>query len=72
MLGEELECMHETGNVQGLYAVGVVRTGTGTTEPLHWPPLYMTLALPVIMSHLALAKKPGDFSLFLDTISLKN
>ena len=32
MLGKELECMHEIGNVHDLYAVGVVRTGTGTIE----------------------------------------
>ena len=30
MLGEELECMCETGNVHDLYTVGVVMTGTGT------------------------------------------
>ena len=39
MLGEELECMLETGNVHDLYAVGVVRTGTGTVEQLRWLPL---------------------------------
>ena len=34
MLGEELECIRETGNVHDLYAVGVVKTGTGTVGHL--------------------------------------
>ena len=36
-LGEELECMCETGNVHDLYAVDVVITGTETVEQLRWP-----------------------------------
>ena len=34
MLGEELKCIRETGNVHDLYAVGVVKTGTGTVGHL--------------------------------------
>ena len=35
MLGKELECMHATENVHDLYAVAVVRIGTGTIQQLH-------------------------------------
>ena len=34
MLGEELKCIRETGNVHDLYAVGIVKTGTGTVGHL--------------------------------------
>ena len=34
MLGEELQCICEMGNVHDLYAVGIVKTGTGTVGHL--------------------------------------
>ena len=34
MLGEELQCIREMGNVHDLYAVGIVKTGTGTVDHL--------------------------------------
>ena len=34
MIGEELQCVREVGNVHDLYAVGVVKTGTGTVGHL--------------------------------------
>jgi len=34
MLGEELQCFHEIGNIHDLYAVKVSKTGTGTVGHL--------------------------------------
>jgi len=34
MLGEELQCLREIGNIYDLYAVKVVKTGTGTVGHL--------------------------------------
>ena len=45
LLGEELECMCKTRNVHDFYAVGVVKTGTGTVNLLYHDMVNSALAL---------------------------